>query len=314
MAALQGLEIYVPRFDLSAWEAALADSPDDERPLIRRQLRLSQVLARFERAEASPEVVGCLSLWSRCFGLCDAARGAWDRQTLLGLGFLERPAFELALQTEVVFEAADANERLCAYVAWCLDADRRYWAALAQDDHLQCAFDPRPARDHARALMNLHPEVAAMFGEVEVAGDHEAEVELDTTRRTAEGKIARIDAWLEDERLAPWAARIATLQRKHNKKHGIQFYALFNETESSVYQRLNKNDSKHAYLAFSRGSSILHGSTLDGSLRLDAAGVAPLVGGSSRELTAGVDAVLTWIEWVVLVLWLRARPEVSHSK
>jgi hypothetical protein len=307
VAALQDIKTNVPRFDPTAWEAAIAESPHEERPLIQQQARLSRVLSRFERAEPSPEVLAWLSLWSRCFGLCDAARGAWARQTLLGLGFLERPAFELALHTQVVFEA-DTNQRLRAYVAWCLDADRRYWSALSQPDHLQRVYDPQPARDHARALISLHPEVSELFGDVEVLSDQEAEIDLATTRRRAEDEVARIDRWLRDDRIAPWVERIAALQLRNKRKFGVQFYALFNESESTVFQRLCQTDSKHAYLSFSRGSSLLHGSTLDGSLRIASAGVAPLVGGSELELAAGVSRVLNWLEWVTLALWLKAEP------
>lgn len=308
MSALDGLLVYVPQLDPDGWEKAIGEAPDEERALIRRQMQLNEILARFTGAVASPEVMGVLSLWSRCFGLCDAARGAITRQSRLGLGFLERPAFELALHVQVIFEVPQTDERLCAYVAWCLDADRRYWVAISQDDHLQRAYDQQPARDQARALRSVDPELAPMFGEVEELSDQEAEVDRDTARRQAIRQVDLIDAWLRDERLAPWISEIAAIKRKHNKKYGVEFYSLFNESEGSVYQRLNKADSKHAYLAFSRGSAVLHGSSLEASLRLDSIGVAPLIGCSKREMAAGIEAVHIWIEWVALMLWLKAKP------
>jgi hypothetical protein len=231
---------------------------------------------------------------------------------MLGLGYLERPALELALHVHVIFETDDPAERLRAYLVWCLDADRQYWASLSHIDHLERAYDPRPARDHILVLQSLDPRIAELFGDIEELSDQEAEFDRERTRRQAEAAIAQIDSLLGDARLAAWSDRIAALRDKKRFRYGVHLYTLFNESEASIYQRLVKTDSKHAYLGFSRGSAILHGSTLEHSLRLHDSGVAPLIGATERELAAGLEPVLNWIQWVALML-SRRRPSTGDA-
>jgi hypothetical protein len=316
MPGLQDLKLFVPVVDSAAWDTALEEAPADEKPFIRRQAQLCTLLDRVRNTDASPEVIGWLSLWSRCFGICDAARGAFLRQTTIGLGFLERPAYELALQTECIFEGNSLIDRLRAYVAWCLAADRDYLTTLANPDHLARAYDQLPTRTLLNSLKSADPKTAALFGDIEELSDQEADFDRDQTLRKTQTKIQLINEWMSDARLTPWTTRIDTLRDRKRSKNAIEFYALFNETESSVYKRLtdpNGKNARYAYLAFSRGSAILHGSTLDRSLRLNANGVAPLIGADDRELAAVGDRVLEWVDWVGLVLQLIESP-FGHAR
>ena len=285
------------------WDEAIIEADEAERPFVERQKQLSSALRRMSDAEASPENLAWLSLWSRAFSMCDGARGAVLRESLLTLTALERMAFKLSLQVGLAFEEpSSVTSRLRAHAAWCLNADIRLWEAFLSREHLDRAFDPSPGRELVAALDDRAAAWSQMFGEVEELSDQEAEFDRRRYEDYAKRRLAALGMWYSDKRLASWRARIAALEGSRQKT--LSFYALFDQTERSVFDRLRGQGTRFAYLAYRRGSAAIHGSTVEDTLHWSGPRASPLIGADSKALRETGEKVHAWVQWCTAVLGL----------
>lgn len=114
-----GMILEVPEFweRSDEWQKVYSEADSAEKPLIKTQGRLADLLEELDGAAATPVNIAWLSLWGRIFQCCDGARGAYMRQSLYTLTILRRVVFETSLHLGAILqpliEAQDEHTDRC---------------------------------------------------------------------------------------------------------------------------------------------------------------------------------------------------------
>ena len=87
-------------------------------------------------------------------------------------------------------------------------------------------------------------------------------------------KIDRIDQWLLDPDLKPWADKIESLSKMN--KGAVSFFALF-DALATIPKRLQKHGLRFAYGRYSVGSMLLHGATMEQFVTIGDSALAPKI-------------------------------------
>jgi len=270
------LESYIfaiPELWEQDWEASIQESEGVEKSIIIAQARAANLLKTIKDKTVTPDRLAWMSLWTKSFCLLDGAYAAMSRNSLFSLEVLNRIALEVYLHTHVIAEPLMPPEstmqyketvidRLCAYTAWTLLEDRELFWEHSKKRNLDMIWSPAPANSikRNRALLEKYESV---HGELELETDPSW---LRAERRKQEDQLHkntnRIDEWLRHPQLREWTRKIAVLAQK-TKPKSLSFFAIFNEDDKSIRQRLINLNQGFAYLSYQQASILIHGSSMD---------------------------------------------------
>ncbi len=242
--------------------------------------------------QVSPERLAWLVLWTRNWTQAKAAIAALDGKSTFLLELIWRSAFELNLQISAILnpkapgiwpkseftitEIEEISERLRAYLAWALDSDRRYLSGMLRRDTMDKVFNAEEEYDEV-ADEKLQPLTQALWGDFKrpVVG-HEAAEEKKKARSYIFGRRNRIVGLLDDSRLQKWRNLI-------ERDRPRTFFAMLCKFDSSITNRLKAMDMEIGKSLYEHPSGLLHGSSVEGFLKLSDTLVVPDFSASETE-------------------------------
>lgn len=261
------------------------------------------------------------------FSLLNGVRGALDRNAVFAIDILARAAFESVLHGQAIIEPViqlhelersrlgrttvaesarrnawtQAIDRLRAYTAWCLWADRRYCEERAHPRTQEGIWDPDPVRSIATDPEALRA-FEAYYGPLDVRNEHE--LERDRLAQEADLKVRRerLSMWLSDARLKTWVAKLTA--QSVSDPTGSSFFSLLFDDQRSIASRLGRRGERFAYFRYMRGSLLLHGSTCDEMMHLGKTVLAPAFAGDEDDTTRAANDVASSCNLIVLCLFL----------
>ena len=323
----------IPHLWQKEWEQAISETADPERQILINQTRSANMLRTINDFEASPERLAWLTIWTKTFTALDGAIGALSRNSLFLLNIISRCVFEGSLHIEIILEPASklfnlksshhkvsitkssekfvfnqSIDRLRAYTAWCLWNDKQFYKELYDHRTLNGIWAPKPAMEiltdqnkrevHERFFRPLDLEI-----DKQVLDEDRKEM-----KKHIQTKMELLEGWLEDPILSNWYKKIEKLAQQY---HGsIPFFAIFEETTTSIAKRLNKIGLRFGYSSYMQGSMLMHGSTVDQVLRIDGSNIFPMfIGADSECKTAALfvadncNDILLKLELLKRILW-----------
>jgi len=251
------------------------------------------LLKDIDESKATPERVGWLNLWSKSIVAMKSAISAFETDSDLSLQAISRASFEWLWHAMIINDPISetyrninqgANvyplersnrltvDRLRAYTAWCLWADKLFYRKIIRPDNLNEIWNPEPAKSIVENEDDLERH-EKIFGKIEIEVDEE---QLKAQRRQMKSayqeKIDKIDQLLLEPHLQNWNNKIQQMILK--SKTTPPFFKLFN---SSIYKTLEKHDVSFGYSAYSVGSMALHGSTMDQFIHIGDSIIGPKI-------------------------------------
>lgn len=323
MEHLDEIEFFVP--DLPApeeWKAVEDEVEPAEVEPLKIQRLLAGLLDEVRPPEdfSAPTVMGWLLLWTRLFQGLEGLRGAAVRRSLYTARILSRSLFETNMHLRAIAgELLDrsspwpwkarrlsARSRLHAYVAWSLYQDLTEWRHFRRKDRLSAIYEAKGARDYMHEYGQVVEAAGDLLESFETLTDAEAEVERKEAEEVAERKIAEIETWLKDEHLVGYWE---DLQHQHQDDGHQSFFSfLLDDRRGSPRAALSAEGLEFAYAAYSRGSAVVHGTTVEGILAAKGSVLAPQVWSSDQEIESVVQHGVRSARNGVLALYL-LRPE-----
>ncbi len=258
------------------------------------------LLKEFEEPKATFERLGWLTLWSKTITALESAISAFQFGSDWILQTISRSTFEWVLHSLVILEPSadlisfeessnfkvsvskerqdDSNRetvnRLRAYAAWCLWADRDYYDECIHPKTLADGWSGNPAKDILADKESLQQYVN-LFG-TQVFEAETSEAKLLQGKRNMEkfyaDKKERVARLLKDPQLKVWTDRLQDLQRRN--KGSVSFFNLF-DSEASVPKTLKKHGLRFAYMNYLKSSMALHGSTMEQFILFGDSSVSP---------------------------------------
>lgn len=316
MKTFDEVVVVLPNADTRArWKLETAAVDSQNEPLIKLQAELLEILPADAEVLESVTLVPWLILWTRVYQGLNGLRGAIDYESPYSAEIIQRALFETCVHVMAIGRPIQdgksllpfklgleaAQERLVAYLTWCLWKDAERWRELLRPTVLRGVFDPRPARDYAARYGP--EELVERFGEdFETLTDAEAERERTGAEHSAREHMAKIRRWLEDERLSPYVEQLRSQKPD-------SFLGLVNEAESSIFKLLEQYNAAFAYQAYSSGSTVIHGSTLEGILYSKGNVMAPQLGSDADDFQEAIRYCSAWSRMGLIGLNLiRPRP------
>lgn len=317
------------------WSTAIQDADGFKKRVLQIQERAVHAVAGLDSTPTSPETLALSVLWVRGYLLLQSAldlRGAWS---VRAADLLTRAAFELCFQVEAIVrpvsklasftelasprisvaeaawhrEWSEVSNRLRGFAAWALTNDLEYFRNRSRSSELDRMFagtDP--------ALLPTSAEekgISMLFGELEIVSAAEAAVDRVRARNRYEGTIARIMDWLRDPRFDTWTTDKLRpwIEREQQSQQIPSLYETLDSEPRSTLAMLREIGLPHLYAAYSRGSMLLHGSSIEQFIVTSTdRDILPLVHTNDEEAQQICDnlAKLCNIGFVQL-LWLRRK-------
>jgi hypothetical protein len=336
MPGLPDVRLLTPEFPNWDAEKEVAEAGPVERGVVRLLARLRDMSEQMQGAQASPESIAWLHIWSRLFRTLHDGYAAWESQSAFTLELLSRAAFEVFLHTSIIFKpflertepAGSAmaqafraagywsedliRDRLRGYTTWVLWGDRELCQSVLHPAQLHNVFDPEPGRKVVAELGPFGPLGPDWGEEVETLTDGEARAARQHTERLWRDRLKRTEAWLADPRLSDWTVRLRKLSSEPGGRT-ITLYRLFDEDERSIPDALRGLGIRWAYTPFQRASSQVHGSTLEGFLVLGEDFIAPNVLNVRQEADDNLGEITSFCDWPVFALQLLAADFREHE-
>jgi hypothetical protein len=279
---LRGLKLNVPRLWEHDWETAIHAATGAESFLLNVEGRAAHLLKFIDDPSLNFERLAWVNLWTKSFSILEGARAAVHQESQYLLEILSRTSFELQLHVLTASEA-DPVDRLRAYATWCLWNDRCFQKEFLDGRTLGGLWNPQPAKEivndpGARATYER------LFGPLDIETDPKELRKGRFRQQNAEQfRLHRLESWLGHPDLRASRDRLASLTGGDEKKQ-VSFFALFNESERSVAQRLRSLEMRFLYLAYVKGSMFVHGSTLEHLFVMDEQSVTPRFTGARESV------------------------------
>jgi hypothetical protein len=235
------------------------------------QSTIAYALAKLPRTMASPEKLAWILLLLRTFHCLEAARSSLHRHSDFTGEILLRIAAEIEVhQLQIRYpwsellrthgesathEQQDAawrgvRDRLRAYTAWCLAKDYEFFQQRRDWREVKKLYAPPPpgkgGQDVREAAL-----LAFVFGPAPIVSEEEAKHDRRAAMAGYEVAIARIERWLQDDRLTPWNERVAELRRRIGWVPG-NFGQLLEDDEASFAKTLQRLGLRHEYGSYAR--------------------------------------------------------------
>jgi hypothetical protein len=289
---MRACELVIPDVAGIDWDSQFEDVEGIEARILHSQrLHASAIRADWPKT-ATPERLAWLAIWAKVWNTLETARQLVSARNDLGADILARTAFETSLHVHVILAPASdtstrsprrwlhAVDRLRAFAAWARAHDLKFYRDLTRPDYLDAIWSPEPVRSLARDPEALAAH-RAMFGEVEIANEHELERDRAQMELRMSELAAMMEAWLSTASLKPWHDRLRQLQKTSDRIPS--FFELFTAGESSVFKRLRSMGLGYSYPQYSRSSHVLHGSSLSAFLIPTAKAIVPRFLGCRRR-------------------------------
>ena len=260
------------------WDDIISERNGESKRLLEVMKEMVHVLKSCQNWDATPCAMAWLILWSRNYGITQAALALLECQlTFTGGGqhrmleVLYRQAMELQLDLMVIANPSEASlgeidpekagevyDRLCAYLAFCANNESRYYAECTKNYALDAVdslarFERELGSNTSQYGDSLKELQQALWGDV--VGDV---VATRVPRRAERRKFAHeqrncLRRWLEHEDLAHW-------DHKLRIRHVRSFPALVLDDHKTVQNTLKKYKMGFGYLSYQRASAVVHGS------------------------------------------------------
>lgn len=252
----------IPSLDGADPEQVVGELGELDASLIAERARAVALLDGLDTTDVTPQRLAWLILWSQIFAAIRGVQAAVVFRSRLLLESTWRFTFEVFLHLQAIIEpalvqeddgdsapphdrAAAVDRRLTAFAAWCLWND---------DQHMDWMTDPRTLES---------------LGSVTERSDLEADLSALQSQRQELWELMDTDA------LDPWIRKMDRRRDGPEVRHVYSFYELLGLETTSVSQRLLRLNSGASIGAYSRASVVLHGSTANHFLDVEAGEVTP---------------------------------------
>ena len=155
----------------------------------------------------------------------------------------------------------DVLDRMCAYTAWGLWNDKKYYSEALRKKHLDQIWDPNPV-DEIISDPNRKKAYESIFGPLPLETNSGLIIQRKKQEKYFINERDRVTSWLEHPNLKPWVMKI------ENIGDNCKFWQLFNIENSSMHKIIKDTDIEFAYISYKSGSMTLHGSTIDNFLSI----------------------------------------------
>lgn len=253
----------IPDLETGDPDQVIGELGELDASLITARTRAIALLDGLDTTEVTPQRLAWLILWSQIFAAIRGVQAAVVFRSRLLLETTWRFTFEAFLHLQAIIEPAlmqggeddrdtprharvdEVDRRLTAFAAWCLWND---------DHHMDWMTDPRTLES---------------LGSVTERGDLEADLSALQLQRQELWELMDTDA------LDPWIRKMDRRREGPEARHVYSFYELLGLETTSVSQRLIRLNSGASIGAYSRASVVLHGSSANHFLNVDAGEVTP---------------------------------------
>jgi len=253
----------IPHLDIDDPEQVVGELGELDPALIAAQQRAITLLEGLDVTDVTAQRLAWLILWSQLFAAIRGVQAAVVFRSRLLLESTWRFTFEVFLHLQAIIEPAlvddekagdstaqagradEVDRRLTAFSAWCLWND---------DHHIDWMMDPRTIES---------------LGSLTERSDLEADLSALRSQRQ------EIWGLMDTETLDPWIRKMDRRRDGPDERHVFSFYELLGLETTSVSQRLIRLNSGASIGAYSRASVVLHGSTANHFLDVEAGEVTP---------------------------------------
>jgi hypothetical protein len=154
---------------------------------------------------------------------------------------------------------------------------------------LKGIWNPEPAKGIAHDP-NKRETFERLFGELDAEIDSKKLQKGRFLQETQERfRLQRLENWLNHPDLRPWRDRLQNLRNSNQRQ--IAFFALFNESEKSVANRLRASNMRFLYVTYVKGSMFVHGSTLEHTFVIHENTVTPFFTGHKDSVAADAEVI-----------------------
>lgn len=323
---LTGYDLTLPHVPTDEeWQRMISDLEGMNKEVVIVQAKGCSLLRNIEEKQATTERIGWLNIWSKSLTVLESAISAYEIRSGFLLNILSRAAFEWVLHVLTIIDPlsnffnqthnnpkVEINtrsidlmkkpviDRLRAYTAWCLCSDKKYYEEISGSKTLDGIWNPNPARDliHNKQAMEFYEQFIGKL-DIEVADEEVCKGRHDFKRKYKE-RIDKIDHWLQDPNLKPWADKIRRLP--YNEDNFFSLFKKEGERSSSIRSQLIKHKVHFSYGLYSASSMILHGSTMEHFMMIEDSFVAPKLSFEESKTDAYFDLIMTDCNMIFLYL------------
>lgn len=283
--------LVIPELWDKDWSQAIGDAtPGIERQIVLTQRAGADLLKVIEERAFSFERLAWLTLWTKNFWILDSARWALSTSAEYALQVLARVSFELWLHAKTIFEQ-DSDQRLRAYIAWCIASDVRFQQHLVRPETLDGIWDSRPAEgilNDERILKRWEELYGPLKIDVDQKNLRKGRFRQQDRERH---RLHRLKSWLAHADLLPWKLRLDQLAKEQRQE--VSFFALVDSSERSVRGRLRSavTDPHFMYLPYMQGSLWIHGSTMEQIMDFASGHITPRVPRNAESCQSSADGI-----------------------
>jgi hypothetical protein len=297
---LRKLTLNAPPLWEHDWQGAINAASGADKLLVNIEGRAAHLLKRISDPSVTFERLAWISLWTKAFSILEGTRAAVAQNSQYLLELLARTSFELVLHAQTVSES-EPIERLRAYAAWCLWNDQKFQTEFLDPRTLKGIWNPEPAK--AIVEDPKQREVyEKLFGELDAEIDPKKLQKGRMLQETQERfRLQRLENWLNHPDLSRWRERLQDLSRRNNRQ--VAFFALFNESETSVAQRLRSSNIRFLYVTYAKASLFVHGSTLEHTFVMHENALTPFFTGDKNSVAADAETIAHVCNTALACLW-----------
>lgn len=302
MDSFGDFKLNIPQLWDKEWNEAISDAEGVSKEILKVQFGSTQLLKRIDDFTLTPERLAWTTLWTRVFSSLEAALLAVNKNSEYSLKIISRAVFEDSLHGQMLLEHEqidlDVQDKLCAYVTWCLWNDRQ--VVTEKLDNLDKIWASSPTDDIA-----LNPAMRSafecLFGTLNLQSKQEIIWQKQKQRERAEKALKRINNWMEHSKLQPWLERIRNLKKKRKR---LSFYSLLDENTSNVRMRVENSDIDFGYILFKESSNLIHGSTIEQLITHSDSSITPRFTGFSQETDSSANYICGTCRSLIVLLYL----------
>lgn len=275
------------------WKSAIKSSEGVQKRLLQMQEMAVHAVAGLEPSPVTPEKLAWSVLWTRGFLLLQAAQDLYDARSVRAAELLHRSAFELWLQVEAIRQPwgslkqlqsgpsrvqvskqriadswAEVRDQLRGFAAWALTNDLLYYRYRVADWELRRFYS---ATDSS-TLPKTAQEAALrtyFWGEIEITSEAEARQDRERARMLHGQTVQRLLGWLTDPSFGHWSEDLAPWITGQEKEIP-SFFAILHPPKRGPRQLLSELGAAHLYSVYSRGSLMIHGSSISHFVQIGA--------------------------------------------
>ena len=261
------------------WDEAINAKQGETAKLLEICKAQSETLRKSIKWPSTPEILAWLTLWTRNFNLLQGAISILESHVgiakagqTLALRILWRPAFELWVTLNFISsESAESSmarsiekqtleQRLCGYLAWCLWNDKEFTQKLTQGRRLDTLFGKGEVMT-PETEKKLNRVVELFWGDEKGTDSRRDQKVKQQIRKNSLYKRNQLLKWLDHKKLYNFVKQIKN-QRPSN------YFMLIDPENKSLPGLLRSSWNDAGYPAYQEASTLIHGSTFEGHIKL----------------------------------------------